>query len=126
MVYEGRFQFLIGTVQQRTFKRRRCRTLVSIPHRYSTTLLWQKNISLFSTATMFQFLIGTVQQQYLCGLSNTLFQNIVYNMPKSRSIYFLGNPKNSVKSAFLKIWRNWFEIDRLFVIFIHKHISAKS
>ena len=51
----------------------------------------------------FQFLIGTVQQQYLCGLSNTLFQNIVYNMPKSRSIYFLETPKNNVKSAFLKI-----------------------
>ena len=47
----------------------------------------------------FQFLIGTVQQQYLCGLSNTLFQNIVYNMPKSRSIYFLESPKNNVKSA---------------------------
>ena len=43
----------------------------------------------------FQFLIGTVQQQYLCGLSNTLFQNIVYNMLKSRSIYFLENPKTA-------------------------------
>ena len=51
----------------------------------------------------FQFLIGTVQQQYLCGLHDTLFQNIVYNIPKSRSIYFPGHPTNRVKSTFLKM-----------------------
>ena len=55
---------------------------------------------------MFQFLIGTVQQQYLCGLHDTLFQNIVYNTPKSRSIYFPRHPTNRVKSAFLKTDKN--------------------
>ena len=58
-----KFQFLIGTVQ-----------LSQIVTRWKML--------------KFQFLIGTVQQQYLCGLRDTLFQNIVYNMPKSRSIYF--------------------------------------
>ena len=68
---ENMFQFLIGTVQQNMIKK------------------WIKKDN------KFQFLIGTVQQQYLCGLSNTLFQNIVYNMLKSRSIYFLENPKTA-------------------------------
>ena len=59
-------QFLIGTVQQHN-------------HQYD------------GLEIECQFLIGTVQQQYLCGLNDTLFQNIVYNMPKSRSIYFPGH-----------------------------------
>ena len=51
---EDRFQFLIGTVQRK------------------------KNQQFLALAAeMFQFLIGTVQQQYLCGLRNTLLQNIV-------------------------------------------------
>ena len=73
-----KFQFLIGTVQPSFIR-------LEKPIKYS-----------------FQFLIGTVQQQYLCDLRDTLFQNIVYNTPKSRSIYFPGHPTNRVKSAFLK------------------------
>ena len=65
---------------------------------------------------VFQFLIGTVQQQYLCGLSNTLFQNIVYNMPKSRSVYYLQSAKKPIKWGFLKIPKIRYEIDRLFCI----------
>ena len=63
---------------------------------------------------LFQFLIGTVQQQYLCDLRDTLFQNIVYNMPKSRSVYFLLGAEKLVKWGFLKMSQNRHEIDRLF------------
>lgn len=72
MALGGRFQSLIGTVQQNSRWREKNRTFwVSIPHRYGSTWIFKEVCKFLKD--LFQSLIGTIQQQYLLRFLFSLY-----------------------------------------------------